>query len=411
MEFTSFEYLCIDIANQAGHDKLTFLERIQWVKENFKNLEEIDTPEKERPLYEAAVIALRKAQKGLPTGHLVGLDASCSGIQIMSALTGCYEGAKATNLVNTGKREDAYSQVTKMINDQLGEDKVEVARSDAKKALMTSFYGSKATPKAIFGEESPELEAFYKASAQMCPGAWELLQILLQSWKPYALSHEWKLPDGYDVVVKVMTKKQARIEVKELGTSFTYEYYENEGEKFGLSNAANLVHSVDAYVLRTMHRRCNYNLEVVSKAKDILTDAYRFPKLTGEVEEDAYSTKVYYYLQQYLRSGIADVVILPWINSENVHLLPQQLKKELLEIINGMLQYKPFPLVTVHDEFKAHPNNLNWVRYQYREILAQLANSNLLDDLLSQLYGKPVKMDKLSSNLSDYIRQSEYALC
>ena len=54
----------------------------------------------------------------------------------------------------------------------------------------------------------------------------------------------YEIPDGYDAYVKVMVKQTARIEVDELDhASFTYEYYENQGTKKGLSNAANVVHS------------------------------------------------------------------------------------------------------------------------------------------------------------------------
>lgn len=42
-----------------------------------------------------------------------------------------------------------------------------------------AFYGSKAKPKEIFGEDTPELNAFYQAAQQVAPGAWELLQDLL----------------------------------------------------------------------------------------------------------------------------------------------------------------------------------------------------------------------------------------
>jgi hypothetical protein len=82
----------------------------------------------------------------------------------------------------------------------------------------------------------------------------------------------------------------------------------------------------------------------------------------------------------------------------------------LAKILEGMLAYEPFPLVTVHDEFKAHANNLNHVRSQYREILAEIAESNVLDDILSQIHGCPGTFNKLSFNLPDQIRQSNYAL-
>jgi hypothetical protein len=105
----------------------------------------------------------------------------------------------------------------------------------------------------------------------VAPGAWELLQDLLGSWQPHALMHAWKLPDGFDARIKVMEKQETRIEVDELDhATFTYEYYENVGSKSGLSNVANVVHSVDAYVLRCIHRRCNYDRTMVEKAKHIL---------------------------------------------------------------------------------------------------------------------------------------------
>jgi hypothetical protein len=83
----------------------------------------------------------------------------------------------------------------------------------------------------------------------------------------------------------------------------------------------------------------------------------------------------------------------------------------LAAIANGMLQYQPFELVTIHDEFKAHANNMNWVRWQYKEILSEIAASNLLDDLLSQIHGVQGSFPKLSTNLPALIKESNYGLC
>ncbi|OZB41174.1 MAG: hypothetical protein B7X50_07705, partial [Alishewanella sp. 34-51-39] len=184
-----------------------------------------------------------KAQLKLPTGHLVAMDACCSGLQIMSAITGCISGARSTGLVDPNRRADAYTEQTSRMQGILGGN-FSVTREDAKAALMTSFYGSKEQPKLIFGEDTPELAAFYQACQEMAPGAFTLLQELLDSWQPYALVHEWTLPDGFDARVKVMQKEETRIEVDELDhASFTYEYYVNQGSKKGLANVANVVHS------------------------------------------------------------------------------------------------------------------------------------------------------------------------
>lgn len=411
--YTGWQYLLIDAATHFGLDKLTFENRIAWAEANLKDLEAQDLYEaaETKPLYMKAVQAIRKAQQGLPTGHLVGVDGCCSGIQMMSVLTGCIEGARATGLVDPDVRADAYSSCTEAMNEILG-GRLNISRKDAKSALMTSFYGSKKQPKQIFGEETPELEAFYTAAQKIAPGAWELLQDLLASWQPYALEHAWKLPDGYDARIKVMSKKETRIEVDELDhATFTYEYYDNVGSKTGLSNAANLTHSVDAYVLRCMHRRCNYDPVLVSTVAHLLEiemieralGAQRFVARPGG--------KAGYYVDQYNRSTMADVVILPYLDEGNVQMLSKDHLDALATIVNGMLQYQPFELVTIHDEFKAHPNNMNWVRWQYKEILSEIAASNLLDDLLGQIHGMPGTFNKLSFNLPDLIKESNYGLC
>lgn len=68
------------------------------------------------------------------------------------------------------------------------------------------------------------------------------------------------------------------------------------------------------------------------------------------------------------------------------------------------------PLSELLDEFKCHPNHMNHLRQQYINIFAELAESRLLDDILSQIHGVPGSFVKLSQDLGDHIRKSEYAL-
>ena len=420
-EFNGFEYLCIDVANQYGLDKDDFGVRIQWAMDNLDQLEALGEAKeasgkkwKERPLYWKAVMAIRKAQQGIPTGHLVGFDGVCSGMQIMSALTGCEAGARATGLIGE-HRADAYSAVTTAMNKVLESSgaSVQVSRDKAKTATMTSLYGSKAEPKKLFGEGTPELEAFYEAMRITAPGAWELLFDLLESWQPYAKIHCWQLPDGYEAKVKVMQKVEDRIEVDELDhASFTYYYYVNEGQKKGLSNAANVVHSVDAYVLRSMHRRCNYDSDVVWKA-GLVIHTEQLDRLNGhEIKPEMADTTTQYYIDLYERTNMADVVILPHLTEETVQALSDEHLKKLADIVESMVQHKPFEIVTIHDEFKAHPNNLNYLRQHYINIMAELAEADVLTDVLNCIYGTTDgSYSKLSNDLGNKIRQGNYALC
>lgn len=137
--FTGWQYLLIDVANQYGHDKLLFEQRIAWAEENLNRLESLVEFAETKPLYMKGVQAIRKAQKGIATGHLVGFDACCSGVQIMSAITGCVAGATATGLVDPNVRADAYSTMTETMNELLHSQgiSVNVSRKQAKEATMT----------------------------------------------------------------------------------------------------------------------------------------------------------------------------------------------------------------------------------------------------------------------------------
>lgn len=408
--YSGWNYMLIDIANQFGKDKLTFEDRIQWATDNLKELENLAPQAENYPLYMKAVMSLRKVQAGNPTGHMVAFDAVCSGLQLMSVLTGCLKGATATGLVDPNRRADAYSDLAKHMQTVLGPS-FHVERKPAKEALMTVLYGSKEQPKKIFGIDTPELNAFYQAVVEMAPGAWALLQDLLASWQSGALSHRWVLPDGFDVRVKVMVDKQMRPKIEELANcSFTYDYYENEGTKKGLSNVANVVHSVDGYVLRCVHRRCNYDEVVVHAARRGIYGELEARK-QGHGQYGTPHESVEKYLAHYDRSGIADIVILPHLVQHTDYCCLETTHLEgLLAIIESMVIHTPFEVVTVHDAFAAHPNNLNHLRQHYINVLAELADSDLASDILSQIHGKKGTFRKLSNNLSTFIRGSSYAL-
>lgn len=415
--FTGWQYLLIDCANQFGLDKEVFEKRIEWAEKNLHQLEQLGHARtgkwKERPLFFKATQAIRKAQNGEPTGHMIGFDAVCSGMQIMSATTGCHSGADATGLVDPNRRADAYTQCTDTMRiwvPHLPDNE----RGKVKPAVMTVLYGSREQPKIIFGEDTPELNAFYKAMWKMAPGACELLQDLLDSWQPYALSHDWVLPDNYHAHVKVMDTVEKRIEVDELDhATFTYRYKENVGSDKGLSNVANVVHSIDAYVLRSLIRRCNYDRDLMENASNVI-EIILLERTMGAKEQEFRATthqQVVDLKGRYEASKLADIRILDEATVQDMRCLSTEHLKALAKVVNDCLSHKPFPVIAVHDEFKCHANNMNQLRYHYKEIMADLADSEILSDIFSQLMGKKVTYVKKSNNLAEKIRQSNYGLC
>lgn len=413
--YTGFDFICIDVANQAGLDKKLFEQRVQWVKDNFNQLMLLDTPKKERPLYVKAVMALRDACKGIATGHLVGLDATCSGMSIMSVLTKCYNGCLATNLIDPDKRNDAYTMVTTAASVLL-EGELIISRDDAKQATMTALYGSQKEPKNIFGEDTPELDAFYGGLSEIAPLAVELLGDLRMAWQAFALQHQWVLPDNFHAIVKVMQKIEGeRVEVDELDHStFTYDYYVNAGTKADLKLVANVTHSFDAYLLRSMDRRCNYDAMTVASAMRILDNEWsaRLYKKTTEQNLEDVTEPAHVYMQRWDACRVPDVVILPHLTIDNVRYMADEHIEQLSNIINTMVAWPSFEIVTVHDEFKCHPNNCNQMRWHYMNILADLARGRALEDVYEQITGVvPTYSRSMDGNkLAELILGSNYSL-
>jgi DNA-directed RNA polymerase len=132
--FTPFEYLLIDVANQYGLDKKLYEQRIAWTQENLDKLETLVNEAESPNMYWKAVDAVRCAQAGIPTGHLVGFDSAASGIQLLSVCARCVVGMMNTGILNDSTRTsapDIYTTATKVMNRE------SYVRKAVKNALMT----------------------------------------------------------------------------------------------------------------------------------------------------------------------------------------------------------------------------------------------------------------------------------
>ena len=277
--------------------------------------------------------------RGQKTGYLCGLDATASGIQLLSVMAGCVQSASTCNLVNTGRREDAYTNMHVHMDTLLGGQN-QYTRKMVKAAGMTHFYGSKAEPRAAFGEDTPQLAAFYKTIEDLLPGANTLNHDLLSLWQPTALSHDWTLPDGFDVRVKVMVNEEHAVEF--LGTQHTVIQRVNSTKESGLSMGANIVHSVDGMVVREMGRRCNFDA-----AK--LTDMHLMlhTETGGKSTLRQQDLELLRLLECVDSTGFMSLVIAEYLDERNLgHLSPVH-RQQLIQLIES-LPAKPFRLIAIH---------------------------------------------------------------
>lgn len=323
-EFTGLEYLQIDIANTFGMDKTTWSDRLDWFSDNQNDLDNLADKADKPVLFGKAVRAYQSAVAGEPIGHIMYMDATASGLQIMAALSGCLETAEKVNMIDPLVRRCPYTESADLMNDELDQDN-QVTRQDIKLPLMSHYYNK-------FYQESfneNQLDTFYRVLQNSFQGAEAVKNKINEFWDKKALNHTWILPDGHVAFVPVVEVVNSKIEVDELDhTTFTYRYKKNIPSRRSTSLAPNIIHSIDAYVCREMIRR-------------------------------GYEKKI--------------------------------------------------PVVPIHDAFGSHANNMNTVRELYREIMTEIAASNLLENILKQL-GLNRPLSKFSYSLDKYIIQSEYML-
>lgn len=397
--FTGREYLKIDVANSFGYDKLTWQQRIDWFDSNERMLDDMLPSAKEPALYYAGLKAYRDVQAGLPIGYMISLDATSSGLQLLAALTGDVLAAQLCNVVDTGRREDAYTNIYQhMLN--IVQDTAKISRDDTKNAIMTAFYNSKAIPKKIFGE-GKLLDIFFGSLKDLAPGAWELNEAMLSFWNPHALEHSWILPDNFNVHIKVMA--QVRETVHFANEPFEVFYNVNAPMSEGRSLGANTIHSVDGMIVREMTRRCDYNPIRMTNVRKMLDNQ---PHLWRSENLNTDDVMVQVLWNHYQISGYLSARILDHLALGNFGHVDPNAIRELL----GSLPVKPFKIVSIHDCFRCLPHYGNDLRQQYTHQLKLIAQSNLLQDMISQLLGRHVSIGKLDPNLHLYVGQSNYAL-
>lgn len=400
---TAREYLKVDIANNYGLDKKTWDERISWFDENEANLLNLVDEAEESALFYAGVNAWKDMKADKPIGYAVALDATSSGLQLLACLTGDRSAAELCNVVNymgeNGKplRRDAYTVIYHKMLDILGEAS-RIKRSDTKQAVMTAFYGSEAKPKEVFGE-GIRLKTFENVMETVASGPWALNKFLLQCGNPDANRYVWVLPDNFHAVIKVMVPEVQTVNF--LGKPFDITRMVQGTEEKTRMLSANITHSIDGMVVREMLRRCNYDTDLVAAVRELCDTG---PAEYGEIEGNL--EKVQTLWGHYEQSGFLSMSIIDYLDPCTIAYVDRQVVADMLDT----LPKKKFQVMTVHDCFRCHPNYGNDLRRQYNQILSDIAKSDLLGFILSQVLGQEFSAGKLDDSLWQDILETDYAL-
>lgn len=396
--FSGLEYLKIDIANNFGLDKLSWAGRINWFDTNEASLDQLVNQADEPALFYAGVKAYRDVLANKPIGYMISLDATSSGIQLLAALTCDSRAASLCNVVDTGNRENAYQGLYNEMCRRAGAT-AKIDMDDVKQAVMTAFYASKAMPKKVFGEGAL-LDVFYDTLSSMAPASWELNEAMLALWNPTTLEHSWVLPDNFHVHIKVMSPVREKVHFK--SEPYDVFYQVNAPMEEGRSLGANTIHSIDGMIVRELTRRCDYNPAKIDLLYKLIDEGnFGDPANTPLM---AHMTKVLW--ARYQESGYLSARILDYLTEDTLSLVNPKEIKELLDT----LPVAPFKVVSIHDCFRCLPHYGNDIRKQYNIQLQLIARSNMLQDLISQLVGRPVPITKMDPSLYQSIGKTNYAL-
>lgn len=385
-EFLMAEVVC---KQDKTMEKATWNDRISYFKtldfQNPKTFSEASNPIGLR----AAYLAYRETSAGLPTGYMISLDASASGLQLLSLLVSCVESWMLCG-GNLDRCVDAYIEIyNKMGLTQL-------TRKQVKLAIMTSFYGSTRTPYRTFGSD---IDLFYDTVSDMAPGAWQLNLDLQEIWHRLRGSvYNWVLPDNFHACIE--TKKPVYQGFTMLGRELQITKYVDGRPDFHKGLGPNLIHSVDGFIVREMIRRCMYNVNRVLRILELIQKG-KTHKTTGKA-----APMVQTLWDQFKQTGFLSVRILDYLYEDTLGLVDCD---HILDLIMS-LPMKPFQVVTNHDCFRCHPNYGNDLRLQYNRILADINDSKMLQAMVSDVLDRPTKIRKYGHIDRNQILHSNYAL-
>jgi DNA-directed RNA polymerase len=278
-------WLAFQVATTYGLDKASMDERQQWVKGNLDLISRIandpfthrsEWSDVEEPWcflascveYNDCVIEKTKTSSTL----LISVDATCSGLQHLSALTLDRSAAELVNVVPTPKPTDAYKVVANKAKDHLPESVHHLlTRKVAKRTVMTVPYGvSLISARDYIRQELPKelpegvtlsdvVKAIYqKAIPEVIPGPIRAMGYIQRSVSEVVKASgqtfiSWVTPSGFRVVQDLRAEKTERINTKLLGsrilTNLRVELNEPDVAHHKGASAPNLIHSLDASLL------------------------------------------------------------------------------------------------------------------------------------------------------------------
>ena len=272
-----------------GNDKWSHEDRVQWTYDNLELIKAVATdPVGNLDLWADAAdepwcflaaatefyeccIAKTKKTSGLP----IGVDATCSGLQHLSAMTLNAGAGAMVNVTPTPKPADGYKAVAEASIKYISDEEVHphITRKITKRCTMCLCYGLTRTSARDYirqalhdetdldlkveGRLSEIVEAIYeKATAEIFPGPVKVMEWLKRTAKGLIENNdtiEWTTPSGFRVVQDARHSLTERVKTNLMGsvvkTNVAVGFGKPKPQDHVKQLPPNLVHSWDAALL------------------------------------------------------------------------------------------------------------------------------------------------------------------
>lgn len=293
-------WLGFQVATTWGLDKAPMEERLTWAKENHDFISMIASDPKgtistwsgaEEPWcflaaaieYYHCVITKTKQTSGLP----VSVDATCSGLQHLSALALDRTAAEMVNVVPTPRPSDGYAIVAQKAKEQLPEHLHSlITRKVTKRTVMTTPYGvTENSARDYIRQElkgvelqKGELQAIVKAIyryavrkifAGPCKSMEFIQRVAGEVIKTGQPTIQWVTPSGFTVVQEYRRNDCERVNTKLLGQRVRthllkpFEERQIDLNKAKTAASPNLIHSLDAALLHLVFAEWSHPFTVI----------------------------------------------------------------------------------------------------------------------------------------------------
>ena len=332
--------------------------------------------------------------EGMPC---IALDSKSSCIQLASIMLRDNTALKKVFTVGLKNHKDCkpYVKIFKKFPQELEKDV-------KKKCVMQFTYGGNSYCVSNLGTDVHTFHALYK---EHLPLVFTFRNACVAGWNDEALCYSWSLPDGFMVnmectkpISDIPDYCDTRIELEIAGKRHHIKPFWSintplqKGELGTKGIGANLIHSIDAYIMRELVRRCHgqfrTSLEQIS---------------VGELKCSTNAKTIY---DMWVQTKMVSLNILNELKKGDS--IPQEYYDAIKDVMLTLPEHS-FYIKPIHDEFCCRVEFRDEMVQVYNCLLVELYNSTYAEYVMKELELK-LEVGKANAKVTEALFTNDYLL-